>query len=311
MPTATRKLRRNVRSISTSVRSRAAKLLETEFEFIFSREFDCTERFAAILAEMPKTDDPPMPVIPPPDTPAFLADSYRFPLLTPVQEHHLFRKRNFLHYRAEQLRRRLDLNRPDVKRMNEIDRLRRDARDLRNQIVNANLRLVVSIAKTLVDSANPLDELISDGNLPLIRAAEIFDFTRGFRFSTYATWAIRNGLFRSSKRNRRLRSRQCNGTEGLMEVVSDERCSVQSAETRRREFRDVVKRGLKELELRDRKIVTSRFGLGTDDQPMKFREIAEELNLSTERIRQLLARSLMRLQETVDPGIIESSKQAI
>ena len=96
-----------------------------------------------------------------------------------------------------------------------------------------------------------------------------------------------------------------------MEVVSDKRCSVQSAETRRREFRDVVKRGLKELELRDRKIVTSRFGLGTDDQPMKFREIAEELNLSTERIRQLLARSLMRLQETVDPGIIESSKQAI
>ena len=64
MPTSTRKLQQVDTSVSKAVRSRAAELLETEFEFVFSREFDSAERADAILAEMPEADDPPPPVVP-------------------------------------------------------------------------------------------------------------------------------------------------------------------------------------------------------------------------------------------------------
>ena len=61
--------------------------------------------------------------------------------------------------------------------------------EVKNQIIQSNLRLVVSIAKQYVNSQNELFDLISDGNVSLMRAVEKFDFSFGYKFSTYATWA--------------------------------------------------------------------------------------------------------------------------
>ena len=100
--------------------------------------------------------------------PAYLAGLYEVPLLTREQETHLFRKMNYLKYQASKLRETLDVGRPKRRLMDRIESLFAESVATKNQIISANLRLVVSIAKRYVGPAEDFFELISDGNLSLI-----------------------------------------------------------------------------------------------------------------------------------------------
>ena len=68
------------------------------------------------------------------------------------------------------------------------------------RLTEANLRLVVSLAKTYLDRGMPLMDLIEAGNVGLERAANEFEMTKGYRFSTYATWWIRQAITRALAR---------------------------------------------------------------------------------------------------------------
>ena len=107
---------------------------------------------------------------------------------------------NFLKYQAAKLRDSLDPAKPKTLILNEIERLQEESLDVKNQIIRANLRLVVSIAKKRVGPSNNFFELVSDGNMSLIRAVEKFDYSRGFKFSTYASWAIMKNFARTIRR---------------------------------------------------------------------------------------------------------------
>jgi RNA polymerase primary sigma factor len=82
-------------------------------------------------------------------------------------------------------------------RRHELEARIVDARDAREEFLLANLRLVVSIAKRYQRSGVPLPDLIQEGNLGLLRAVQRFDHRRGLRFSTYATWSIRQAITRA------------------------------------------------------------------------------------------------------------------
>ncbi len=129
--------------------------------------------------------------------PPYFMALYATPLLTPSLERALFLALNYHRFRFAELRQALD---PHLCRRRDLQRLERHlaaSRAVKNRIVTANLRLVVSVARKHVRPGLDLMELVSDGNVVLMRAVDGFDVHRGFKFSTYATLALMKGYARS------------------------------------------------------------------------------------------------------------------
>jgi RNA polymerase primary sigma factor len=124
----------------------------------------------------------------------YLQEIGRFPLLTPQQEVELAMQAEAGTRAEEQLEIGEALS--AAERL-ILDRAVRQADKARKRLVEANLRLVVSIAKKYVGRGLGLLDLIQEGNLGLIRAVEKFDYRKGFKFSTYATWWIRQAVTRA------------------------------------------------------------------------------------------------------------------
>ncbi|NTW27979.1 MAG: RNA polymerase sigma factor RpoD [Coriobacteriia bacterium] len=128
----------------------------------------------------------------------YLKEIGKVPLLTAAQEIDLAMKIEAGLEAGKRLEDAFDnnvtLDRPEKRRLSRIEQVGIDAKQ---QLVEANLRLVVSIAKRYVGRGMLFLDLIQEGNLGLIRAVEKFDYTKGFKFSTYATWWIRQAITRA------------------------------------------------------------------------------------------------------------------
>jgi RNA polymerase primary sigma factor len=129
---------------------------------------------------------------------AYLQQIGKVALLTAEEEVELARRIEAGVYAAERLRRAQDAAEtlpPQLFR--DLGWIVRDGERAKAHLVEANLRLVVSLAKRYTGRGMPLLDLIQEGNLGLIRAVEKFDYTRGYKFSTYATWWIRQAITRA------------------------------------------------------------------------------------------------------------------
>ncbi|MDG9703360.1 RNA polymerase sigma factor [Streptomyces sp. DH37] len=124
----------------------------------------------------------------------YLREIGRIPLLTAAEEVELARRVEAGLFAEERLSRTPG---PDERLALDLDRLVVMGRMAKRRLIEANLRLVVSVAKRYVGRGLTMLDLVQEGNLGLIRAVEKFDYTRGYKFSTYATWWIRQAMSRA------------------------------------------------------------------------------------------------------------------
>ena len=129
---------------------------------------------------------------------AYLKQIGKVPLLNAAQEVELAKRIEAGLYAVERLRQIREAGEElPIKPRRELEWVSRDGERAKNHLLAANLRLVVSLAKRYTGRGMAFLDLIQEGNLGLIRAVEKFDYTKGFKFSTYATWWIRQAITRA------------------------------------------------------------------------------------------------------------------
>jgi RNA polymerase sigma factor (sigma-70 family) len=278
---------------------RAQRLLDQPLEYIYHPSFDTVAMEATILDKMPgweEYENQRLQMRIPKDAPPELASLYEMPLLNKEQEQHLFRKMNFLKYKASQLRAKLDPSRARIQELNRIETLENEATAIKDLLISCNMRLVVAIAKRHAAQTDNFFELLSDGNMSLIRAVEKFDFGRGNKFSTYASWAIMKNFARSIPEEKRRRERYVTGHEEMFDAAPDTRTDEQEIVSSVEQTKHRVNRLLEYLEPRERQIIRMRAGLDNYSEGMTLEEIGQQLGITKERVRQLNVRIMAKLR---------------
>jgi RNA polymerase sigma factor (sigma-70 family) len=222
--------------------------------------------------------------------PPYLEALYRTPLLGPQRERALFLKFNYYKFRFVRARRQMDVQFARSRDLDVMERHLRHAQQVKNQIVQANLRLVVSVARRHWRPGLDLMELVSDGNIILMRAAESFDTHRGNRFSTYATLALMKGFARGVSRTQSLTT-AAGGDVGLENLPERSRVSAIDQFA----LREDVGAMLGRLSDRERSVLVGHFGLN-ETAPATYEQIGDRLGLSKQRIRQIEQIALAKLR---------------
>ncbi len=228
--------------------------------------------------------------------------------------------------------------------------------DARDRLINANLRFVISVSKQYQNLGLSLADLISEGNLGLIEAAQRFDETRGFKFISYAVWWIRQAIMQALSENARIVRLPLNRMslinkikkiiaeleqkyereptileitqaleltpidvtvaiknagrhismdaplvqgeeENMYDVLLNEDASSPDKELLTDSLRKEIERALNKLTPREADIIRFYFGLNGKHMHT-LAEIGEEFNLTSERVRQIKAKSIKRLKYT-------------
>lgn len=224
-------------------------------------------------------------------------------LLTPEGETLLFRRLSFVKIRAEALRSTLKTGKAANKKLLEIQQLEKQYQETRNEIAQANLRLVASVARKLANSSDDFDDMFAEGNTILLYAIDKFDYTRGYRFSTYLTHAVQRHLFRQMKRKATRKGRERTAeADHLAELTGQ---SIDLDALKPEEELAIAHRIIESidqtLDERERLIVRGRLGLDKSRKAQTFQTIGEQLGLSKERTRQLFQRAVEKLEQAAAP----------
>ena len=295
---------------------RAQRFMDQPIDPIFHASFDDPAAAASIIAPMPDVEafeESRRKMRIPKDAPPELISNYQMPLLTKDQEQHMFRKMNFLKHRASRMLAEMKLPsglinyaKLRVETLDQIEASLKEANQIKETLIRCNMRLVTSIAKRHSGQAENFFELLSDGNISLMRAVEKFDYSRGNKFSTYASWAIMKNFARSIPDEKNRRERFVTGNEDVFDATVDKRTDELEIIAAAEQATVKVNRLLEYLEPREREIIRMRAGLDNAVEGMTLEKIGEKLGITKERVRQLNVRAMKKLRTIVEQHKLEA-----
>jgi RNA polymerase sigma factor (sigma-70 family) len=234
---------------------------------------------------------------------------YQEPLLTREQEYHLFRQFNYLKFKfivaldAEAIfqdngKVSYSVEIPLDTDMSLLEDYYTRFTKIRQQVASCNTRLVINIAKKQKEfweglNLDLLVEFVGEGNIGLMTAIDYFDFRRGFKFSTYAHWAILETIVKSKKVKQRHDKTTLTGCSEDMfsRIIDNDRSEEPELNERNRMVRQVVDC----LELRYQQVLNWYFEKGRS-----LDSIATELGLSKERVRQIRDKALWAIKNRLE-----------
>jgi len=305
---------RNKSSIYRIINRRRAKaLLSRKIEFVESDEFTEQNVKERILAK--PIDKPEKSVLehvePIKLTGSSLSEYLHTltdaPVLNREDEIELFRRYNYLKFLVCQNRAGIKTTKVSGTMLSQIESYLAQADEIKRRIIEANLRLVVNIArKHTLSGANLLD-LVSEGNISLMNAVEKFDYSRGFRFSTFASWAIAKDYARKipDHLGRLGKTTKASLANIHREMKTEDAADFAAIERAHHSLNQVIKDNLTE---REQYVIMNRFGLvgpPIKKETKTLVQIGRELNLSKERIRQIELVALQKLRQSLSPEEFE------
>ncbi|MDX9911027.1 MAG: sigma-70 family RNA polymerase sigma factor [Phycisphaerales bacterium] len=237
-------------------------------------------------------------------------------ILTAAEERVLFHQFNFARYRVRRLQEDVEQSsskQPTPKQAEEMLSWYRRAERIREQIAETNLALVLAMAKRTRMSEVDFADLVSEGNMALLRAVDKFDAGRGYKFSTYACRAILKAFSRQGMKLSKYRQRFPTDFDPKLERSN-------FLETKRADFerdaadevRRIVLNNQADLTDVERTVIEHRFGLEGEpgEKPMTLEQVGQIIGVTKERVRQIQNKAMEKIRAELEANFLGTRKEA-
>ncbi|MFT5424623.1 MAG: RNA polymerase primary sigma factor [Phycisphaerales bacterium] len=236
-------------------------------------------------------------------------------ILTGAEEKVLFHQFNYARYRVWKLQmaiwERADKS-PTPAQADEILMWYRKSERIREQIAETNLALVLAMAKRTRMSEVDFADLVSEGNMALLRAVDKFDAGRGFKFSTYACRAILKAFSRQGMKLSKYRQRFPTDFDPKLEksnYLETKRATFEKDAAD--EVREIVIANRAELTTVERTVIEHRFGLesGTHEKPMTLEQVGQIIGVTKERVRQIQNKAMEKIRAELESKFLGTREE--
>ena len=223
-------------------------------------------------------------------------------ILTGAEERILFHQFNYARYRVWKVQMEIKESpsrKPTPDQAETILRWHRLAERIREQIAETNLALVLAMAKRTRMSEVDFADLVSEGNMALLRAVDKFDAGRGFKFSTYACRAILKAFSRQGMKLSKYRQRFPTDFDPKLEksnYLETKRANFEKDAAE--EVREIVLNNRADLTSVERTVIEHRFGLESDtgEKPMTLEQVGQIIGVTKERVRQIQNKAMEKIR---------------
>jgi len=220
-------------------------------------------------------------------------------LLTAEEERVLFLKYNYARFRVAELQSEVGPGGPTDEQAQAILRWFRTAVEYREQIAETNLALVLAMAKRTRMSEVDFADLVSEGNMALLRSVDKFDCSRGFKFSTYACRAILKAFSRQGMKLSKYRQRFPTDFDPALEKSNHlETVRRTHEEECAEEVKHIVLNNDAELTKVEQTVIHHRFGIGAKKgtEPLTLEQVGQIIGVTKERVRQIQNKALEKIR---------------